>query len=164
MSDSFVSPWTAACQVSLSIINSWNLFKLMSIELVMPSNNLILCHPLFLLRSGVAKKINIKKKKREKNMEIFHPRCRLTHLGSAASLQPHPPQGDSSTAQLSLGSLRPCHPRMLTAVCCHKSQGTSPSLLFLSVLPTSLDGVLSPITLLDFIFQLNPLSGPSVPC
>ena len=103
-------------------------------------------------------------KKREKNMEIFHPLCRLTHLGSVASLQPHPPQGDSSTAQLSLGSLRPCHPRMLTAVCCHKSQGTSPSLLFLSVLPTSLDGVLSPITLLDFIFQLNPLSGPSVPC
>ena len=42
----FVTPWTAACQVSLSITNSQNLLKLMSIESVMPSNHLILCHPL----------------------------------------------------------------------------------------------------------------------
>ena len=42
----FVTPWTAACQVSLSITNSWNLLKLMSIELVMTSDHLILCHPL----------------------------------------------------------------------------------------------------------------------
>ena len=39
----FVTPWTAACQASLSITNSWSLLKLMSIELVMPSNYLILC-------------------------------------------------------------------------------------------------------------------------
>ena len=39
----------AACQASLSITNSWSSLKLMSIELVMPSNHLILCHPLFLL-------------------------------------------------------------------------------------------------------------------
>ena len=45
VSDS-VTPWTAACQVSLSIANSQSLLKLMSIELVMPSNHLILCHPL----------------------------------------------------------------------------------------------------------------------
>ena len=38
-------PWTAACQASLSIINSQSLLKLMSIELVMPLNQLILCHP-----------------------------------------------------------------------------------------------------------------------
>ena len=44
-------PWTTACQASLSITNSWSLFKLMSIELVMPSNSLILCHPLLLLPS-----------------------------------------------------------------------------------------------------------------
>ena len=44
----FVTPWTAACQSSLSITNSWSLFKLMSIELVMPSNYLILCHSLLL--------------------------------------------------------------------------------------------------------------------
>ena len=42
------SPWTAACQASLSITNSWSLFKLMSIELVMPSNHLTLCRPLVL--------------------------------------------------------------------------------------------------------------------
>ena len=42
------TPWTAACQASLSITNSWSLLKLMSIELVMPSNHLILCHPHFL--------------------------------------------------------------------------------------------------------------------
>ena len=47
MSDS-VTPWTEARQVSLSITNSWILLKLMSIELVMPSNHLILCHPLLL--------------------------------------------------------------------------------------------------------------------
>ena len=44
----FETPWTAACQASLSIINSQCLIKLMSIELVMPSNHLILCHPLLL--------------------------------------------------------------------------------------------------------------------
>ena len=47
----FVTPWTAACQASLSITNSQSLLKLMSIELVMPSNHLILCHPLLLLPS-----------------------------------------------------------------------------------------------------------------
>ena len=45
----FATPWT--CQASLSIINSWSLLKLMSIESVMPSNHLILCHPLLLLPS-----------------------------------------------------------------------------------------------------------------
>jgi len=40
------TPWTAACQASLSITNSPSLLKLMSIELVMPSNHLILCRPL----------------------------------------------------------------------------------------------------------------------
>ena len=47
----FVTPWTAVHQAFLSITNSWSLFKLMSIELVMPSNYLILCHPLLLLPS-----------------------------------------------------------------------------------------------------------------
>ena len=44
----FVTPWTAARQASLSITNSRSLLKLMSIELVMPSNHLILCRPLLL--------------------------------------------------------------------------------------------------------------------
>ena len=47
----FATPWTAACQASLSITNSQSLLKLKSIELVMPSNHLILCHPFFLLPS-----------------------------------------------------------------------------------------------------------------
>ena len=47
----FVTPWTAACQASLSITNSWSLLKLMSIELMMPSNHLILSHLLLLLPS-----------------------------------------------------------------------------------------------------------------
>ena len=45
----FVTPWTAACQAYLSFTSSQSLFKLMSVELVMPSNYLILCHPLLLL-------------------------------------------------------------------------------------------------------------------
>ena len=44
----FATPWTAAHQASLSITNSWNLLKLMSVELVTPSNYLILCRPLLL--------------------------------------------------------------------------------------------------------------------
>ena len=47
----FVTPWTAACQASLSITNFQSLLKLMSIESVMPSNHLILCRPLLLLPS-----------------------------------------------------------------------------------------------------------------
>ena len=47
VSDS-VTPWTAARQASLSFTNSWSLLKLMSIELVMPSNHFIFCHPLLL--------------------------------------------------------------------------------------------------------------------
>ena len=46
MSDSLQSPWTAAYLACLSITISWSLFKLKSMELVMPSNHLILCHPL----------------------------------------------------------------------------------------------------------------------
>ena len=47
----FVTPWTTACQASLFITNSWSLLKPTSIESMMPSNHLILCHPLFLLPS-----------------------------------------------------------------------------------------------------------------
>ena len=47
----FATPWTAACQASLSITNSRSLLKLTSIELVIPSRHLIFCHPLFFLLS-----------------------------------------------------------------------------------------------------------------
>ena len=47
----FATPWTAACQASLSFTLSWSLFRFMSIELMMLSNHLILCRPLLLLPS-----------------------------------------------------------------------------------------------------------------
>ena len=47
----FATPWTAAYQASLSITNSWSVLKLMSIQLVMPSNHFIFCHSLLLLPS-----------------------------------------------------------------------------------------------------------------
>ena len=47
----FVIPWTAALQASPSFTTSWSLPKLMSTELVIPSNHLVLCHPLLLLPS-----------------------------------------------------------------------------------------------------------------
>ena len=46
-----MTPWTVARQISLSITNSWSLLKLISVESKMPSNHLILCHPLLLLPS-----------------------------------------------------------------------------------------------------------------
>ena len=48
----FATPWTPACQASLSITNSWGLHKLMSIESKMPSNHLMLCCPLLFLTSN----------------------------------------------------------------------------------------------------------------
>ena len=47
----FMTPWTAACQASLSFTTSWSLLKFMSIELVMPSNYLVFCYLLLLLPS-----------------------------------------------------------------------------------------------------------------
>ena len=54
LSHVFATPWAAAHQASLSITNSWSLLKLMSIELVMLSYHLILCHPLLLLLQSFA--------------------------------------------------------------------------------------------------------------
>ena len=54
----FATPWTAAHQASLSITNSQSLLKLMSIESVMPSNHLILCHP-FLLPPSIFASVRV---------------------------------------------------------------------------------------------------------
>ena len=54
----FATPWTAACQASLSITNSRSLLRLMSVESVMPSNHLILCCPL-LLRPSIFPSIRV---------------------------------------------------------------------------------------------------------
>ena len=51
----FATPWTAACQASLCITNSRSLLKLMSIESVIPSNHLIVCHPLLLTNLTLSK-------------------------------------------------------------------------------------------------------------
>ena len=65
----FVTLWTVALQASLSITNSWNLLKVMSIEMVMPSNHLILCHPLLVL-SSIFPSIRI-----FSNESTLHMRC-----------------------------------------------------------------------------------------
>ena len=64
----FATPWTAEGQASLSITNSWSLLKLMSIESVMSSNHLILCHPLLLLPS-IFPRIRV-----FSNVSLFHIR------------------------------------------------------------------------------------------
>ena len=66
------TPWTAACQASLSITNSPTLLKLMSIELMKPSNHLILCHPLLLLPSIFP---SIKVFSNESTLRIRWPKC-----------------------------------------------------------------------------------------
>ena len=68
----FSTPWTAAHKASLSIINSWSLLKLMSIESVMPSNHLILCYPLLLLPSIFP---SIKVFSNESALHIRWPKC-----------------------------------------------------------------------------------------
>ena len=68
----FGTPGTAALQASLSIINSQSLFKLKSIELVMPSNHLILCHPL-LLPSSIFPSIRVFSN--ESVLHIRWPKC-----------------------------------------------------------------------------------------
>ena len=55
----FATPWTSACQASLSITNSRSLLKLIHIELVMSSNHLILCCPLLLLLSSILPNISV---------------------------------------------------------------------------------------------------------
>ena len=68
----FVTPWTAACQASLSITISQSLLKLMSIELVMPSNHLILCHPLLLPSIPASRSFPISRHQVAKILELQH--------------------------------------------------------------------------------------------
>ena len=68
----FAAPWTASRQASLSITNSCSLLKLMSVESVMPSNHLILCHPLLLLPSILP---SIRVFSTESALRIRCPKC-----------------------------------------------------------------------------------------
>ena len=83
----FATPWTTACQASLSITNSWSLPKLMSIESVMPSNHLILCRPLLLLPSIFP---NIGVFWNESALPISS--VQFSHSVMSNSLQSHEPQ------------------------------------------------------------------------
>ena len=83
MSNYFVTLWTATLQASLSITNSWNLLKLMSIELVMPSNHLILCSPLLLLPSIFS---SIRVFSNESILHIRWPKLQLQVAASASVL------------------------------------------------------------------------------
>ena len=73
----FASPWTAACQASLSITNSQSLLKLMSIKSVMPSNYLILCH-LLLFQPSIFPSIRV-----SSNESVL--RIRWPSIGASAS-------------------------------------------------------------------------------
>ena len=77
----FATPWTAAHQASLSLTNSQSLLKLMSIESVMPSTHLILCHPLLLLPS-IFPSIRV-----FSDLSVLH--IRWPEYWSSESLQPH---------------------------------------------------------------------------
>ena len=78
----FTTPWTAVRQASLSITNSWSLFKLMSIESVMSSNHLILCRPLLLLPSIFAS-IRV-----FSNESVLHIRWPSIGVSASASVLP----------------------------------------------------------------------------
>ena len=112
----FATPWTAACQASLSITRSQSLPKLMSIESVMPSNHLILCCPLLLLPSIFT------------NIRIFSNesalRIRWPHIGVSASTSVFPM---NTQDWFPLGWLvgSHCHPR--------DSQESSPTPQFKSI-------------------------------
>ena len=78
----FVTPWTTACQASLSITNLRSLLKLMSIELVMPFNHLILYHPLLLLPSILP---SMRVSSDESVLHIRWPKCWSFHFSISPS-------------------------------------------------------------------------------
>ena len=73
VSDS-VTPWTEAHQASLSVTNSWSLLKPMSIESVMPSNHLTLCHPILFLSSSIFPSIRVFPSINESALHIRWPK------------------------------------------------------------------------------------------
>ena len=86
VSDS-ATPWITARQASLSITNFWSSLRLMSIESVMPSSHLILCHPLLLL-PPIPPSIRV-----FSNESTLHMRCKSTRVSALASFLPKKSQG-----------------------------------------------------------------------
>ena len=123
----FATPWIAACQASLSITNSRSSLKLTSIESVMPSSHLILCHPLFLLPQSLP-------------ASEFFPMSQLfawsgqsTGVSALASFLPKNTQGWSP---LEWTGWSPCSPR--------DSQDSSPIPQFRSISSSALSFLHSP--------------------
>ena len=122
----FVTPWTAACQASLSIINSQHLLKLMSIELVKPSNHLILCRLLFL--PSVFSSIRVFSS--ESVLCIRWPKC----WSFSFSINPSNEYSGLISFRMDCGS--PCSPR--------GSQESSPTSQFKSINSSALSFLYSP--------------------
>ena len=112
----FAAPWTAAPQASLSITNSHSPLKPMSIELVMPSNHLILCHPLLLLPQSLPASESFPMS------QLFPWGGQSTGVSALASFFQRNPRADLLQNRL-VGS--PCSPR--------DSQESSPALQFKSI-------------------------------
>ena len=112
----FATPWTAACQAFLAITNSRSPPKPMSIESVMPSNHLILCHPLLLLPS-IFPSIRV-----FSNKSAF--RIRWPNIGVSAS-KSVPPMNTQDWSPLEWTGWSPCSPR--------DSQESSPTPQFKSI-------------------------------
>jgi len=123
----FVTPWTAAHKASLSFTISWSLLKLMSIESVMPSNRLILCHPLPFLASVFP---SIRVFSNESALHIRSPKY-LAGASATSSVLPMNiqhwfPLGLTSLISLQSGGL----PRVFSNITVqrHHSFGTQPCL------------------------------------
>ena len=103
----FATPWTAARQASLSITNSQSLLKLMFIELVMPSNQFILCHPL-LLSPSVFPSIRVFSNESVLRIRWLHlllPPCRIPRTEEPGGLQSTESQRVGHDWETSLTSL-----------------------------------------------------------
>ena len=101
----FATPWTEARQASLSITNSWNLLKLMSIESVMPSNHLTLCHPLLLPPSLFPYTTLFRSPGFPVHHQLLEPTQTHVHWVDDAIQQSHPLSSPSPSA-LNLSGIR----------------------------------------------------------
>ena len=128
----FVTPWTAACQASLSITNSRSLPKLMSIESVMPSSYLILCRPLLLLPQSLPASGSFSVS------QLFTWGGQSTGVSALASFLPKKSQGWSAewTGWISLQSKELSRVFSNTTVQKHQFFGTQPSSQFNSHIHT----------------------------
>ena len=109
-----VTPWTAACKASLSITNSQSLLKLISIESVMPSNHLILCHPLLLLHSVFPSISSVQFSSVTQSCLLFATPWTITHQASLSITNSwSPPKPMSIESVMLCNHLILCRPLLL---------------------------------------------------